>query len=248
MGIRLKHRNTIDCGGQEVRFELVRRSRVTRNVYLELAEDGGLRVVAPRRMSERSVRRFLQHSPQFVLDFLARAHEKRQKKPFYRYREGEQHLYLGCLYSLELTQAARSLEPCVFNGRTIPLTVRSLEPDAVRDALRRWYRVQAMLHFQQRLEHFSREAAWTSGRVPPLRLRRMKRTMGSCSRSGNITMNPHMMKAPAWLLDYVIAHEVCHLKEHNHGPGFYRLMDGLYPDWRAARAQLRQDWLIYQAD
>ena len=76
----------------------------------------------------------------------------------------------------------------------------------------------------------------------------MKRTTGSCSRSGLITMNPHMVKAPPFLVDYVIAHEVCHLQEHNHGPGFYRLMSELYPQWKAARAQLRRDWLIYRAE
>jgi predicted metal-dependent hydrolase len=78
-----------------------------------------------------------------------------------------------------------------------------------------------------------------------MRLRLMKKTWGSCSAKGVITLNPHLVKAPPQCIDYVIAHEICHLKEHNHGKGFYALQDQLYPDWREAKAHLRDKGHIY---
>ena len=73
-----------------------------------------------------------------------------------------------------------------------------------------------------------------------MRLRLMKRTWGNCSASGLITLNPHLVKAPPELVDYVIAHEVCHLREHNHGKAFYALQDRLHPNWREARDRLKK--------
>jgi predicted metal-dependent hydrolase len=58
-------------------------------------------------------------------------------------------------------------------------------------------------------------------------------------------MRLRLMKAPPQCIDYVIAHEICHLKEHNHGKGFYSLQDQLYPDWREAKAHLRDKGHIY---
>ena len=245
---RSKRANVIRCEGHEIPYELVRRRRVKRNLYLDLDENGELQVIVPQRASARAVHETLQAKQGHILDFMAREREKRQAIPSYRYRQGEKHLYLGVSYPLEMSELKRGASMGDFDGKRIVLPVRDLEADTVREALRRWYRQRALQHFQLRLEHFSTEAEWVSVGVPPLRIRRMKRTTGSCSRSGLITMNPHMVKAPPFLVDYVIAHEVCHLQEHNHGPGFYRLMDGLFPRWKEARAELRRDWLIYRAE
>ena len=53
------------------------------------------------------------------------------------------------------------------------------------------------------------------------------------------------MQAPAWCIDYVIAHEVCHLREHNHSERFYALQDRLCPDWRRARQFLHDKGQAY---
>ena len=51
-------------------------------------------------------------------------------------------------------------------------------------------------------------------------------------------LNPHLVKAPRDCIDYVIVHELCHLKEHNHGPQFYQSLGRLMPDWKAVKARL----------
>ena len=248
MVFRSKQSKVIRCGGRDIPYEVVRRRRVTRNLYLDLDEEGGLRVIVPQRVSERAVHRALQERQRHILEFMAREREKRRAIPDYGYREGEKHLYLGASYPLALEPLQRAATKRQFDGQRIVLPVRDQAADTVLEALRRWYRDRALQHFRLRLDHFSEKADWVGGYPPPMRLRRMKRTTGSCSRSGLITMNPHLIKAPPSLVDYVIAHEVCHLQEHNHGPGFYRLLDGLYPGWKAARAELRRDWLIYRAE
>ncbi|HJU16874.1 MAG TPA: M48 family metallopeptidase, partial [Stellaceae bacterium] len=63
---------------------------------------------------------------------------------------------------------------------------------------------------------------------------------GSCSASGNLSFCWRLVLAPESVLDYVVAHEVAHLVERNHGPRFWRLVDSLYPDSAAARLWLKE--------
>jgi hypothetical protein len=73
----------------------------------------------------------------------------------------------------------------------------------------------------------------------------MKRTWGNCSSKGVIKLNTHMVKAPVVIIDSVIAHELCHLEEMNHGKRFYELLESLNPNWQQDRARLRSEGFVY---
>jgi predicted metal-dependent hydrolase len=73
----------------------------------------------------------------------------------------------------------------------------------------------------------------------------MERQWGSCSPTGRLTLNAHLVKAPRECIDYVIIHELCHLQERNHGPRFHRLLDAQMPGcWRIMKERL--DGLVEQ--
>ena len=71
-----------------------------------------------------------------------------------------------------------------------------------------------------------------------IRVRPMKARWGICSPTGLLTLNPDLVKTPSPCVDYVIAHELCHLKIHAHSPAFHRLLDQTLPDWRKRRSRL----------
>ncbi|WP_254426989.1 RhuM family protein [Herbaspirillum sp. VT-16-41] len=66
----------------------------------------------------------------------------------------------------------------------------------------------------------------------------MRSQWGSCSPKGEILLNPHLVKAPRPCIEYVLAHELCHLREHNHSDRFYRLLSRVLQDWEARKAEL----------
>jgi predicted metal-dependent hydrolase len=103
-----------------------------------------------------------------------------------------------------------------------------------------WYRRQAQEVFAQRLLACREKMADFRLPEPALRLRRMRRRWGSCSSDGKITLNLDLVRYPLHLIDYVIVHELCHLREFHHGPAFYRMMDAALPDWQERRSELRQ--------
>jgi predicted metal-dependent hydrolase len=74
---------------------------------------------------------------------------------------------------------------------------------------------------------------------PPMQVRRMRKRWGSCTPQGRIILNLDLIRAPRLCVDYVILHELCHLKHPHHGKAFYRLLDRVMPDWREIKARLR---------
>jgi predicted metal-dependent hydrolase len=102
---------------------------------------------------------------------------------------------------------------------------------------RRALQRRALEHFRPRLVDLAAQA----GRpVPALGLSSARTRWGSCSARTGIRLNWRLIHLPPHLIDYVIAHEVAHLVEMNHSPRFWAVVAGLYPDWQAARDELRQ--------
>ena len=160
-----------------------------------------------------------------------------------RYVAGEKHLYLGQAYRL-VTHAAGSARAAVI-GEEIQVWVNSPQPERIRTALQNWYRHQAGAVFQARLAALSHRAPWMCGKQVELVQRRMKRTWGNCSSGGLIKLNTHLVKAPVDIIDSVIAHELCHLEEMNHGSAFYALLEQLNPGWKQDRARLKSKGPAY---
>lgn len=230
---------------QLIEYQIQHRPAVTRRIHLELNDNGSLRIIAPRSMSRRAIHKTLQQKVSRVARFLVEARTRQNERPVHCHVSGEMHLFLGQNYPLELI-AKPGKRSCVdlIDGR-IRIIMADTRAKAVRNRLDRWYRQQAREHFRARLERISSFAAWTNGKIPPIRLRKMKRTWGSCSAAGIITLNPLLVKAPPECVDYVIAHELCHLQEHNHGKPFYALQAQLFPGWREAKASLQDRAHIY---
>jgi predicted metal-dependent hydrolase len=153
------------------------------------------------------------------------------------YTSGESLFYLGRRYQLKV-----SLEPeAVSNVKLLrgQLRVETLSRDAgvIKTLVDEWYRARAKEVFQRRFAETVDRVRWVP-EVPEWRMLRMKKQWGSCSPNGRILLNPHLVKAPRECIDYVIVHEVCHLKEHNHGSKFYKLLDQMLPSWRPIKARL----------
>ena len=225
-----------DC---EIEYDIVHRRAVTRRIHLQLGPDGQLQVVAPRRMSARQVRKTLERRSSRVARFLNEARARRRDLPVLRYISGELHGYLGQRYPLDIRgRDGRRDRVELADGRPL-VRVAEERPERVRALLRGWYREQALAYFGDRLSALCERAPWCGDDIPELRVRRMKRTWGNCSTRGRITLNTALIKAPPELIDYVICHEICHLREHNHGPAFYALQEAIYPRWREMRQELR---------
>ncbi len=119
---------------------------------------------------------------------------------------------------------------------TLTLTVHTADETTIRAALEAWYRRQARTIITERLVYWNTQYGFTYQRVA---IKEQKTRWGSCSRKGNLNFNWRLLLAPLSILDYVVIHELCHLKEQNHAPRFWALVAQSCPDYRERRRWLR---------
>ena len=210
---------------------------------MELDESGGLVVVAPRHWSKADISAVLSQNTSRVQRFLVRARQ-RHAAPL-SHADGSLHFYLGERYPLVIVPAPGRKPRVVFTGQEIQVQSRLQDTENIRKLLQGWYHAEAMKILDGRLQSMASRADWVRDTPVPLKLRRMKRTWGNCSSSGLIKLNTHLIKAPLPVIDAVIAHELCHLQEMNHGKAFYVLLERLNPNWRADRSRLLSEGNLY---
>lgn len=224
-------------------YTITHRPRVTKRLHMELDEQGNLVVVAPRHWSKTHIRSTLSQNTSRIERFLVRARQRRLEP--LRYENGELHFYLGERYPLVIHPGLGRKVRVVLSENKISVESRQHQTENIRVALQAWHQQQALKVFTERLQITAGRADWVEGHTVPLKLRRMKRTWGNCSSRGVIKLNTHLIKAPLPVIDSVIAHELCHLQEMNHGRAFYALLERLNPNWREDRLRLRSEGNLY---
>ena len=205
--------------------------------------DGSVRVSIPRRTSTRTVVRFVRESRRWIEGHRARIREETRadrSRPVRPPREGaagETWWWFGRPLRLEVVATAGRAR--VVHLPLDRLVVHAVDPNdrpAVLAALDRWQRRELRRAASLLLDGW---AGRMDVRYVFLGLRRMTTRWGSCvPEKGRIWLNVALVERPPALLEYVVVHELAHLEEASHGPGFQRLMDAQLPDWRARRAQL----------
>ncbi|HTS53210.1 MAG TPA: SprT family zinc-dependent metalloprotease [Burkholderiales bacterium] len=196
-------------------------------------DERGLTVNVPWRTSERYIARFLHDSAAWVLRKLE-AWESRRPKPRL-WQDGELLDYLGRQLRLVLGGDEYSLAQ-LQDGNVLALSLpEPHEPDKVRAALVKWYRRHAQHYFRIRVEHYSAKLGVAAPRVF---VSNARSRWGSCNVKREVRLSWRLMQAGPHIVDYVVVHELSHLKEMNHSVRFWRIVERLCPDYASARAEL----------
>jgi predicted metal-dependent hydrolase len=161
------------------------------------------------------------------------------KQPPRAYVNGETHRYLGRQYRLRAEQGPTDSVQCL-RGYLRVTTRSEPNPTLVKQRLMAWYRERAVKVFAERLDLCCARAMRDGIPRPTLRIRRLQKRWGSCDPGGVITLNLDLIRAPTEGIDYVITHELCHLKESHHGPCFCALLAKLMPGFEQLRERLNR--------
>ena len=219
----------IAIAGQAVDYHL-RRSR-RRTIGLAI-DQRGLRVGAPLQARLGDIEALIREHGQWVLDKLA---DWRSRPTPERLAVSEGVVIFALGEALTVTVTPGSRQRWLSSDQKLHLFV----PPAVeaRVVLEKALRDKARRIFAERLAHYALQIGVPA---PPLRLSAARTRWGSCSHHGGISLNWRLILMPLPVVDYVVAHELAHLKEMNHSPAFWSVVQQLCPDWRARRLELRQ--------
>lgn len=150
---------------------------------------------------------------------------------------GETHLYLGRQYRLKIHRSASEEVKLIGSYFHIYLEDPSDYAKAQK-ALDNWYEKRAQTIFRNKVDTFLEKHPSLKLTPNKVMIKRMEKRWGSCTKSSNVRFNLDLIKAPLYCIEYVIAHELCHLKVHNHSLAFYRLLRRFLPDWEKRKARL----------
>lgn len=222
--------------GQVLVYDFVRSARKTLGLYVH--RNGTVTVRAPLRLPLNQVHIFLSQR----WDWLQHQQQRFQSQPspiLIEYRHGSTFQHLGQTYSLQIIPASRTSVSLVQDRVVIALPEKKYtHTAAIKKVLEAWQRETATALFAERLQHCYQMMQALNLPYPTLRLRKMRSRWGSCSRHGDITLNLELIRMPIACIDYVITHELCHLRVFNHSAAFYALQSQVMPDWKERKQQL----------
>lgn len=217
----------------QVSYDDARKSRVA----IHVNPDGSVAVDAPIGFSDESIKQAVQKRARWVVGHVSEARERYAQVRPREYASGEQVLYLGRRYMLKVIPVDRKPAPARLRGNRLEVETANGMEDDIKGRLRAWYLVRGRDYLGRRIDALAKTLPWVKA-PPPFRLLEMSRQWGSCSPSGEIIINRHLIKAPRQCIDYVLIHELAHLKHHDHGPAFWNLIDTHSGDWRNAKRHL----------
>jgi predicted metal-dependent hydrolase len=218
--------------GQHITYTL-KRSGKRRSIGLRI-DDRGLTVSMPLRASEKWLHSVLQDKARWVVEKL----EGWQTRllPIIRWQDGEKIDYLGELLVLRVEQNLFAAPPARYGNELWVFVANGSQVKPIGEMVSCWYKQQAEQFFIQRAAHYAPLL-----KVTPrsLKLSEAKSQWGSCTANGSVRLNVQLIKLPPRLIDYVVVHELAHLRELNHSAAFWRVVESVCPDYVDLRAELK---------
>lgn len=217
--------------GERIAYQLEHRQR--RTIGLKITPNG-LVIHAPKRLSQSHLESIIAQKADWI-----------QKKivamnahiiPPQTWQDGEQLLWLGNPITLNLQHHNRAkIIDCTAGILQVAMPNFN-EPAAVARKVIQWYQKQALVDFSRRLALFS---AKLGVQTPNLFLSNAQSRWGSCNSKKEIRLNWRLIQAPPHIINYVVCHELAHLKEMNHSAKFWAVVATLYPDYKLAEKELK---------
>ena len=208
--------------------KLVRSKR--RTIALIVERDGSLTVRAPRRAAVVDIHAFILEKQ----DWIIRAREKFKSvaaAPKKEYKDGESFLFLGSEYELALVKPQRPALKFE-NGFTLGSTAQNKG----ERIFVQWYKEQAYTVIAERVRLFSAQFGFSPKQV---KISSARTRWGSCSPDGTLTFTWRLVMAPLEVIDYVVVHELVHLRVKDHSSRFWREVEKIMPDYKNCRKWLR---------
>lgn len=221
----------------DLTFSVVRARRRTADIVVE--RDGQVVVRAPETVPTEAIDDVVRGNAAWIHRTIAEWEELNAARRHRPFAQGSSFPYLGRNYRLRFVAGA--VRPLVLRNGWFELEERVLGDGgapAARKVFRDFYMTRALPLLEERVTLYARRIDVRPG---PLAVRELGYHWASCGPSGSLNFHWKIMMAPATVIDYVVAHELCHLKHRDHSVAFWNEVDKVLPSWRAKKEWLRRN-------
>ncbi len=231
----MNDQQSIQLGNRNIKYIVNRRKRKT--IGISITIEDGLKIAAPQHLTRRQIEEVIYSKSSWIIKKLDALEKLNTDKK--EYEIGEKFLYLGKEYILHKIESIDQDLPriTIDNTRIVIYAPAGIlaQKEYIRKLIISWYIEQANHILPERMKWLCEKTKIYPAKV---RIKEQKSRFGSCSTKRNINLNWRLIMAPIEVLDYVIVHELCHLKEMNHSKAFWALVESIVPEYKKHR-----DWL-----
>lgn len=234
----LVQQSTIRIGTAEICYALCR-SAARKTLSIAITPQAQVKISAPGFLGVGDIEKFILSKGQWVIRKLEQARQEQSLLAAKRYRDGYQLFFLGERHPIVFRGPDMAGPSLDFDGRSWTLTgVDGKEQNEIRELFVNWYKEQARELFPSRIFHHARLMGLDPDRIA---VKEQKRSWGTCSfRHRAIHLNWQLIMAPVSVIDYVVIHELAHLRHPNHSRRFWSLVERHMPDYRQNKAWLKR--------
>jgi predicted metal-dependent hydrolase len=216
-----------------IRINKIIRSR--RKTYsLEVTRKGELLVRAPLFMTDRQIEKIVLEKSDWIVQKMELVRRRQSEAPLHTFLDGDIFPFLGENYPLVIKSCQKSA--LFLADHTFVLDSRYLQ--SAKNLFESWYRNHARIHFSARISEL---APRLNVQPKVLRISGARTRWGSCSTRGTVSLSWRLIMAPHTIIDYVIIHEMIHLRHPNHSAQFWAEVEKHYPDHKAAKLWLKNN-------
>lgn len=218
---------------ESLNYSIVRSKNRKRTMTLKLERNGAVVILVPDRTPKEEIRRFFRSKVPWIHKKLVEYGESLKDADTPKtFAAGERFLYLGEEYPLETTEGRVSRLTLSHGTFTL---CRNHNSDG-RQMFIRWYKARAQDIFAERVSFYARSLGV---RFKGIRITTARTRYGSCSFDDRLSFSYRLVMAPYRIIDYIIVHELAHIKIKNHSRDFWEYVEGVLPDYRQRKAWLK---------
>ncbi|WP_442598578.1 M48 family metallopeptidase [Neobacillus sp. D3-1R] len=219
---------------ETISFELIHKKR--KSISIKIDSYGNVEVQAPKGTPEPTVLQFLEQKWEWILQKKKDMKDRLDGKQEKVYEQGEGFLYLGKTYPIQIIHDPTiAQDNAVFKDDQLHISVKQLEDEKIKQALKRFYYQQCKLLVEKSIRKYQ-----SNFKTKPrsIRITDSKTNWGTCDAKQQLTFNWKLAMAPLDVIDYVVVHEMCHMVHLNHDRSFWRLVGKIMPDY-----EQKEHWL-----
>ena len=214
----------------------VHRKKV-KNINLRIRPNMEIYISAPMNLHSDYIENFIRSKEEWIKQVLQKIEEAKQNQLPSQYLSGEKHKYLGKEYELEVKQG-NSNRVSLKEGKIILTVISNIfeNSDEKKKVMEKWYFENAQKVFVNAIQKW---LEILDESIEKLSIKPMKSRWGSCNYVKRyINLNTELIKRTQFEIEYVVLHELTHLKYPNHGKGFYRYIENYMPNYKMAEKML----------
>ncbi len=210
--------------------ELIRSRRKT--IGLQITHDARLVVRAPYRASEDFIHKLIARKESWIKSKQEYFRQRQDKMKPKKFAPGEEFLFLGQAYPLKVVEDLP--KAIVFNGS---LMISQMVLANAHDHLECWYKAEALAHIKQRVEYYAQN---TGLKYQSIKVNSATTRWGSCGYKDTLNFTWRLIMASPRVVDYVVVHELMHLKQKNHSRKFWAEVRQIIPDYKEDERWLKE--------